>query len=74
MGSILGDDGSGMPEIVNLTAVDSAGALWPVLLRLGEPPVARVDIFDPAPAEMVVSVLEQRKAVFAFNGLPWRAE
>ncbi|WP_225726954.1 MULTISPECIES: hypothetical protein [unclassified Nocardia] len=129
-----------------MTAVDSAGVLWPVVLRLGEPSVARVelvghgvfgsgdddhlsclvavreyleergrllccqgarpdvwpsgmlrqfengrrayvldrdrrgaelevvDIFAPAPAEMVVSVLEQGKAVFAFYGLPWRGE
>lgn len=146
MSSILGDDGSRMSEVVNLTAVDSAGVLWPVELHLGEPSVARVelvghgtfgsddddylscliairehleeqgrllccqgarpnvwpsgmlrqfdngrqayildpdrrgaefevvDIFAPAPAEMVVSLLEQRKAVFAFNGLPWRGE
>ncbi|WP_228000750.1 hypothetical protein [Nocardia australiensis] len=129
-----------------MTAVDSAGVLWPVVLRLGEPSVARVelvghgafgsvdddylscllavreylegrgqllccqgarpdvwpsgmlrqfdngrrayvldhdrrgaelevvDMFAPAPAEMVVSVLEQGKAVFALNGLPWRGE
>lgn len=31
-----------------------------------------VDIFAPAPAEVVVSVVEQGKAVFAFHGLPWR--
>ncbi|WP_459960239.1 hypothetical protein [Nocardia sp. IFM 10818] len=133
-----------MSEVVHLTAVDSAGALWPVVLRLGEPSAARVelvghgtfgsveddylscllavreyleergwllccqgarpdvwpsgmvrqfdngrrayvldrdrrgaefevvDIFAPAPADMVVSVVEQGKAVFAFHGLPWR--
>lgn len=33
-----------------------------------------VDIFAPAPAEMVVSVVAQSKAVFAFFGLPWRGE
>ncbi|MEV6334606.1 hypothetical protein AB0M12_07800 [Nocardia vinacea] len=135
-----------MSEVVNLTAIDSAGVLWPVVLRLGEPSVTRVelvgqgafgsvdddylscllavreyleergrllccqgarpdvwpsgmlrqfdngrrayvldhdrrgaelevvDIFAPAPAEMVVSVLEQGKAVFAFHGLPWGGE
>ncbi|WP_433593945.1 hypothetical protein [Nocardia sp. CA-145437] len=135
-----------MSEVVNLTAVDSAGVQWPVVLRLGEPSVARVelvghgvfgsadddylscllavreyleargrllccqgarpdvwpsgtlrqfdngrrahvldhdrrgaelevvDIFAPAPAEVVVSVLDQGKAVFAFHGLPWRGE
>ncbi|WP_156095003.1 hypothetical protein [Nocardia lijiangensis] len=131
---------------MHLTAVDSAGVLRPVVLRLGEPSVARVEligegafgsidddylsrllavreyleerglllccqgarpdvwpsgmlrqfengrrayvldrdrrgeelevvnIFAPAPAAMVVSVLEQGKAVFAFHGLPWRGE
>ncbi|MFB8004239.1 hypothetical protein [Nocardia sp. NPDC056000] len=135
-----------MPEIVNLTAVDSAGVLSPIVLRLGEPPLARVelvghgrfgaedddylgcllalreylerqgqllccqgarpdvwpsgmlrqfengrrayvhdperrgeelemvDIFAPAPPETVVSMLDQRKAVYAFNGLPWPGE
>ncbi|MGY0236006.1 hypothetical protein [Longispora urticae] len=136
-----------MSEVVNLTAVDAAGALCPVVLRLGEPSVARVewvdqgvvfgtvdddylsclvalrevlearglllccqgarpdvwpsgmlrqfengrrayvldperrgeelemvDIFAPAPAEFVVGVLAQGKAVFAFHGLPWPGE
>ncbi|MFQ6225770.1 hypothetical protein [Nocardia sp. NPDC002869] len=135
-----------MSEVSQLTAVDSAGVLWPVLLRPGELSVTRVelvgqgvfgsvdddylsrllavreyleergqllccqgarpdvwpsgmlrqfdngrrayvlghdqrgdeletvDIFAPAPAEMVVSVAEQGKAVFAFYGLPWRGE
>ncbi|WP_327149976.1 hypothetical protein [Nocardia sp. NBC_01329] len=135
-----------MSEVSQLTAIDSAGALWPVLLRPGELSVTRVelvsqgvfgsvdddylsrllavreyleargqllccqgarpdvwpsgmlrqfengrrayvldhdrrggefetvDIFAPAPAEVVVSVVEQGKAVFAFYGLPWRGE
>ncbi|MEV4127235.1 hypothetical protein [Nocardia sp. NPDC049707] len=135
-----------MSEVVKLTAVDSVGRLWPVVLRLGEPSVTRVelvgqgvfgsidddylarllavrayleergqllcclgarpdvwpsgmlrqfengrrayvldhdrrggecevvDIFAPAPAETVVSAAEQARAVFAFHGLPWRAE
>lgn len=135
-----------MAEVAQLMAVDAAGVLRPVLIRLGEPSVTRVelvgqgvfgsadddylsrllvvreylekrgqllccqgarpdvwpsgmlrqfengrrayvldhdrhgeeletvDIFAPAPAEMVVSVVAQSKAVFAFLGLPWRGE
>lgn len=33
-----------MPEIVKLVAVDAAGVLWPIELRLGAAAVARVEL------------------------------
>ncbi|MFE7798641.1 hypothetical protein [Nocardia sp. NPDC057440] len=99
-----------------MTAVDSAGTLWPVVLRLGEPSVARVELVgqgvfgsdDDDYLSCLLAVREyleergqllccqgarpdvwpsgmlrqfgngrqayKRKAVFAFNGLPWQAE
>jgi hypothetical protein len=40
----------------------------------GGRPLEEVDIFSPAPAQLVVTVAAQERAVRAFHGLPEQAE